>query len=74
MIDGVMIRLFVADWNATVAIAWQITTIAMTTKLVARSSATRQKPGLPTGNGLSHASTPNANATARTASPLTTAQ
>ena len=58
MIDGVMMRLFAADWKATVAVPWQMTTTTMTTRLVARSSAMRQNPGLPYGRGLSQATRP----------------
>jgi hypothetical protein len=68
MIDGVMMRLFVTVWKLTVAIAWQKATTAMTTTLVTRSSAMRQKPSEPTGIGLSQASSPKADPPASTTS------
>ena len=61
MIDGVMIRLFAAVWNATVAMAWLTATIRITTTLVARDSAIRQNPGVPNGRGLSHVRMPAQN-------------
>ncbi len=65
MIDGVMMRLFVADWNETVATAWQTTTIAITTRLVARICVIRQKPAVPKGIGLSQVTMPTAMTTER---------
>src|SRR5690606_34719892 len=74
MIDGVMMRLFVAVWKLTVAIAWQKATIAMTVTLVARISAMRQNPSVPYGIGLSQASRPAANPAASTISTLSSTQ
>ena len=69
-----MIRLFVAVWKLTVAIAWQKATTAMMTTLVTRRSAIRQKPSEPTGIGLSQASRPKAKPAEARASTATTVQ
>src|SRR5690606_8917032 len=59
--DGVMMRLVVTVWKATVATAWQTATSSITITLVRRRSAISQKPFDPTGMGLSQASSPIAN-------------
>ena len=58
MIDGVMMRLLVTVWKATVAMDWQAATITMVRMLLARSLAMIQNPSEPNGMGLSQASKP----------------
>ena len=55
MIEGVMIRLLVMVWKATVASAWHQATTRITATDVARTWAIRQKPGESTGMGLRQA-------------------
>ena len=52
MIDGVITRLFVTVWNATVAAPWQSATTAMAMTELARRSAMSQNWSVPKGIGL----------------------
>ena len=52
MIDGVMMRLFVTVWKATVATAWATATMTMAITAFMRRSASSQKPRVPKGIGL----------------------
>jgi hypothetical protein len=58
MIEGVMMRLFVAVWKLTVATAWQTATTSITMMLSTRMFAMIQKPSDPGGIGLPQARLP----------------
>src|SRR5690625_2870521 len=74
MIDGVRIRFVVTVWNATVAVAWQNATMAITSTFLPRRPTIRQNPSVPAGIGLSQMTRPRANTAVSTIRPVSTIQ